>query len=315
MTGRSAASGVGRGGSTGIRRIRTVLGDIEPAELGVCDAHDHLFIRTPKLPGQELDDAEAARAELVSFARAGGRAVVQWTPWGMGRRRAELPGLSRDTGVHLVAATGLHQAAHYDPAELSTVCGDLAELFVRELTEPPVRAGMIKAAGDFHHAGEHSRHVLAAAADAHRATGAPIGVHLEAGTAAGDVLAVLCDEHNMPPESVILGHLHRFPDTRIHREVAAAGAYVQFDGPSRVHHATDWRLLDSIAALVDAGHADRILLGADTVTPSMRATGAGPGMPFLVGGLRARITRELGDDVATAVFVANPARAFAAEWR
>ncbi|WP_319943772.1 phosphotriesterase family protein [Nocardia aurantia] len=292
-----------------------MLGDIDPAEFGVCDAHDHLFIRTPKLPGQALDDAEAARAELVSFAGAGGRAVVQWTPWGMGGRLADLPGLSRDTGVHLVAATGLHQAAHYDPAELSTVYDDLAELFVRQLTEPPVRAGMIKAAGDFHHAGEHSRHVLAAAAAAHHATGAPIGVHLEAGTAAPDVLGILCGEHNMPPASVILGHLHRSPDTRIHREVAAAGAYVQFDGPSRAHHATDWRLLDSLAALVDAGHADRILLGADTVTPSMRATGEGPGMPFLVGGLRARIARELGDDVTTAVFVTNPARAFAAEWR
>ena len=36
--------------------VRTVLGDLDPAGLGVCDAHDHLFLRSPQLPGQELAD-------------------------------------------------------------------------------------------------------------------------------------------------------------------------------------------------------------------------------------------------------------------
>lgn len=57
------------------------------------------------------------------------------------------------------------------------------------------------------------RRVLAAAA----ATGVPIGIHPEAGTAALDVLEVLCAEHGVPPGSVVLGHLHRFPDSRIHQ--------------------------------------------------------------------------------------------------
>jgi phosphotriesterase-related protein len=38
-------------------------------------------------------------------------------------------------------------------------------------------------------------------------------------------------------------------------------------------------------------------------------------MPFLLTGLRPRIERELGTDVAAAIFVDNPARAFAANWR
>ncbi|MYX99604.1 phosphotriesterase, partial [Streptomyces sp. SID486] len=48
-------------------QVRTVLGDVRPQDLGVCDAHDHLFLRSPQLPGQELDDARAARAELAAF--------------------------------------------------------------------------------------------------------------------------------------------------------------------------------------------------------------------------------------------------------
>jgi 5-phospho-D-xylono-1,4-lactonase len=69
---------------------RTVLGDVDPAQLGVTDAHDHLFFRSPLLPGQELDDADAAGAELGAFADLGGATVVQWTPAGMGRRADDL---------------------------------------------------------------------------------------------------------------------------------------------------------------------------------------------------------------------------------
>jgi 5-phospho-D-xylono-1,4-lactonase len=88
-----------------VSRVRTVLGDIRPEQLGMCDAHDHLFLSSPLLPGQELNDPAAARAELTAFRAAGGAAVVQWTPYGMGRRAADLPELSRATGVRLICAT------------------------------------------------------------------------------------------------------------------------------------------------------------------------------------------------------------------
>jgi 5-phospho-D-xylono-1,4-lactonase len=282
--------------------------------LGACDSHDHLFLASPALPGQELDDPAAALAELTAFADRGGRAVAQWTPWGMGRRIGDLADLSRQSGVHVIAATGMHQARHYDRAELERIRGRLAALFVHELTAGRVKAGMIKVAGGSHRLDDHARHVMAAAAEAHHATDAPIGVHLEAGTAALDVLDFLCTRNDVPARRVILGHVHRFPDARIHRQVAEAGAYLAFDGPSRTHHATDWRLLDSLAALVAEGHSHQILLGGDTVTPDARSAVDGPGMPFLLGGLKRRIERDLGPEVATAIFIDNPARAFAVTW-
>ncbi len=295
--------------------VRTVLGDIAPEELGVCDAHDHLFIASPMLPGQELDDASAALAELNGFAALGGGAVVQWTPWGMGPRAGELPGLSRRSGVHVIAATGLHQARHYDPDELERVRGRLAETFIHELTSAPVKAGLIKVAGAYHRLDHHARHVMAAAAVAHHATGAPVAVHLEAGTAALDVLDLLCGSHGIEPRHVILGHLNRFPDAVIHRQIAKAGAFLAFDGPSRAHHGIDWRLLDILTALSDAGHARQLLLGGDTVTSTARSTADGPGMPYLLSTLRPRIENELGPGIAAAIFTENPARAFAVDWR
>lgn len=311
--------------------IRTVLGDIPPAELGICDAHDHLFLRSPRFPGRQLDDPPAAEAEANRFRRLGGQAVVQWTPFGLGRRATEIVAVSRSSGVHIVAATGLHQAEHYTPDVLARLRGRLAGLFIRELTrgmragdDPDLfdpaspdqpRAGLIKVAAAFHRVDDHARRVMIAAARAHHATGAPIGVHLELGTAALDVLDLLCVELAVPPDSVILAHLNRFPDERVHREAAEAGAYLAFDGPSRAGHATDWRLFDLLTALVRAGHGDRLLLGGDTTTASARAaTGGGPGMPFLLRVLRPRLERELGADMVSKIFVTNPARAFAAEW-
>lgn len=298
--------------------VRTVLGDIAPAGLGVCNAHDHLFLRSPLLPGQELDDAAAAAAELAAFRTAGGASVIQWTPYGMGRGAAELPRLARESGVRIVAATGLHQAAHYPPEVLERLRSDLAAVFVAELAEgigdTGVRAGMIKVAGGFHGLDRHARYTMAAAAEAQLATGAAIGVHLELGTGALDVLDLLCGELGVAPDRVVLGHLNRSPDLLVHRTAAEAGAYLAFDGPSRAHHATDWRLPDALAALADAGFADRILLGGDTTTAGARSVNGGPGMPHLLRRHRARLGLALGEDLVTRFLTANPARAFAADW-
>ncbi|MGJ5749676.1 phosphotriesterase-related protein [Streptomyces puniciscabiei] len=301
-------------------RVRTVLGDIPPEELGVCDAHDHLFLCSPRLPGQELNDLPAARAELAAFRAAGGVAVVQWTPYGMGRRAADLPELSRATGVRLVCATGLHQAAHYDPELLDKLRGSgLAGLFVSELTDgigtTGVRTGLIKVAGGFHALDAHARWTMTAAAEAHHATGAPIAVHLEMGTAALDVLELLCGELGVPGHRVILGHLNRFPDPVVQRQAAESGCWLAFDGPSRAHHATDWRMPAAIRDLADAGFGDRLLLGGDTVVAGGRSVDGGPGMPYLLRRAWPRLEVELGAELVARMFTENPGRAFAVDWR
>ncbi|MET8130739.1 phosphotriesterase [Streptomyces sp. NPDC005251] len=299
--------------------VRTVLGDVLPEHLGVCDAHDHLFFGSPQLPGQELCDASAARAELAAFRAQGGGSVVQWTPYGLGRRAADLPLISRDSEVHVVAATGLHQAAHYTPELLSELRGTLAGVLVAELTTgigtTGVRAGLIKVAGGFHALDAHARWTMTAAAEAHHATGAPIAVHLELGTGALDVLDLLCGELGVPPHRVILGHLNRSPDLVAQREAAESGAYLAFDGPSHANHATDWRMPDAVRALADAGFGGRLLLGGDTTTAAARSVNGGPGMPYLLRRVRPRLERALGNDLVDRILTENAGRALAVAWR
>ncbi|MFJ2862209.1 phosphotriesterase [Kitasatospora sp. NPDC087314] len=321
-----------------VRTVRTVLGDLDPAELGVTDSHDHLFIRSPLLPGEELDDPAAAEGVLRAFAAVGGRSFVQWTPYGMGRGAGSLAKLSRATGVHVVAGTGLHQAAHYDPDTLPTLYDGLAERFISDLTtglttepaaEPAagaptkapteprgasegVRAGLIKVACDAGTTTWHTRRVMTAAAEAHHATGAPIAVHLEPGAHPHFVMHWLHARHGVPPDRIILGHLTRLPDVRLHRELAAEGVHLALDSPSRAGHPADHQAFDVIADLVDAGHASQLLLGADTTTRTARR---GDGPTRLLTDLAPRLARTFGPELPDLLLTANPAAAFAADWR
>src|SRR5437870_4839407 len=93
--------------------VMTVLGSVRPGDLGVTDAHDHLFLRTPALPGQEFDDVDGAIEEVMGAKPGGLRAIVEVTPIGCGRRPAGMRLVAKATGIHVVAATGYHRDAHY----------------------------------------------------------------------------------------------------------------------------------------------------------------------------------------------------------
>jgi 5-phospho-D-xylono-1,4-lactonase len=294
---------------SGAEVIRTIQGDIAPAELGPCDAHEHLFLVTPAQPGDEFDDVDRATEEAATLVAAGGRALVDWTPLGLGRDLDGLRAVAEATGLHIVAATGLHRDAHYaadDPVR-SEGHDALADRFVADLE----RCGIVKVGASYHHLTPFEARAFAAAAEAHTRTGAPVCVHTEHGTM-GLAIVERLRELGVPPASVVLAHLDRNPDAGEHTETAATGAWLQLDGPGRTKYWPDSTILALIAELAERGHADRLLLGGDTGRRSMmRAYGGGPGLDYLFARFKPRLELELGRDLSERIFVENPARAFA----
>jgi 5-phospho-D-xylono-1,4-lactonase len=289
--------------------VRTVLGDIDPHELGPCDAHEHLFLVTPAQPGDEFADVEKAIEEARTLVAAGGRALVDWTPIGLGRDLDGLAQVARATGLHIVAATGLHRDPHYTREDPLRAAGDeeLAGRFAADLG----RCGIIKIGAGYHALSPFEAKAFSAAAIAHGGTGAPVCVHTEHGTM-GLQLVERLEAGGVPPASVVLAHLDRNPDAGEHAETAASGAWLQFDGPGRTKYWPDSTILALIADLAERGHAGRMLLGGDTGRASMmRAYGGGPGLDYLFARFKPRLERELGADLAEQLFVRNPARAFA----
>ena len=264
--------------------IRTVRGDIAPEELGPCDAHEHLFLVTPAQPGDEFSDVAKAIEEAATLRAAGARALVDWTPIGLGRDLDGLRAVSEATDLNVVGATGLHRDAHYaadDPLRSESEDA-LADRFVADLD----RCGILKIGASYHTIKPFEAKAFAAAATAH-----------------GRVGATVC---------VVLAHLDRNPDAGEHAETAATGAWLQLDGPGRTKYWPDSTILALIADLVGRGFADRILLGGDTGRrSSLRAYGGGPGLDYVFARFKPRLERELGRELSDQLFVRNPARAFA----
>jgi 5-phospho-D-xylono-1,4-lactonase len=297
--------------------VRTVRGDVEPSELGPTDAHEHLFFITPIQPGDEFADVDRAIEEAETLVAAGGRTLVDWTPLGLGRDPEGLLRVSEATGLHVVAATGVHRDAHYladDPLR-SIAVDDLADRFVSDVTGSGVRSGIVKVGASYHRLQPLERTAFAAAAEAHRRTGVPVCVHTEHGTMGLRIVEHLAGL-GVPPDSIVLAHLDRNPDAGEHAETGNAGAWLQLDGPGRTKYWPDSTILQLISDLAERGLAGRLLLGGDTGRSStMRAYGGGPGLDYVFARFKPRLERELGEELSRRIFVENPARAFAFEPR
>lgn len=309
--------------------IRTVLGDVDPGELGATNYHEHLFQVSPLLPGDELDDEERSGAEAGLLRDSGFAAMVDATPFGLGRNPEALARISASTGLRIIATTGRHREAHYaaDHPTRSMDAEPLMQQFVREISEgmprddadpegarahgsdgSPVRAGMLKGGVDYWRISAFERTTLLALAAAQRTTGAPIMVHLEFCTAAHEVLDLLAAE-GVAADRVVLAHADRDPDAGLHASLAERGAYLGYDGFARPRTRSDAELLALTAEVVSRGAGDRVVLGGDVARRTRYiAYGGMPGLAYLGERYVPRLRAALGDDAVDRMLVANPAR-------
>ena len=288
----------------------TVLGPVPASKLGVTDAHDHLFLRSPALPGQDFDDVDKAVEEVTG---AGLETIVEVTPIGLGRNPAGMREVSERTGVHIIAATGYHRDAHYPDGHWvrTATVEHLADRILADLRDgmegDAARAGLIKAGASYQHVSADEERRLIAAAMGSKAMGAAILVHTEIGTCGHEIVDLLLRQ-GVAPDRIILAHLDRNPDLELHREIAERGVWLEYDTPGRIKYRPDSQLLD----LIEAGRQDRMLLGLDLGQRDyFRAYGGGPGLGYLVSVFVPRLRKRVGERVVQQILVDNPARAFA----
>jgi predicted metal-dependent phosphotriesterase family hydrolase len=315
-----------------MQTVRTVLGDIPAMALGRTDYHEHLFHVSPLLPGDELDDEWASGEEASLLRNSGFESMVEATPTGLGRDPAAMARISLMRGLNIVATTGAHREVHY-PSEhwlLGLTDVELGERFAADVkfglaqhdeaanaaraTAPsgmPVRAGMLKAGISYWKISTFERRVLAGVAHAHHATGAPVMVHLEHGSAAFELLEILLAD-GVSSDAVVLAHVDRNPDPMLHADIAAAGAYLGYDGFARSRTWPDSLLLDCFVRAAEHGASRRLLLGGDVARRTRYvAYGGMPGMAYLGQRIIRRLLEGGNDDLVEAALVSNPARLLA----
>jgi len=312
--------------------VRTVLGDIQPADLGVTYAHEHLVIDGGRMVELSADfllaDVDKAVAELDSAARLGLRSVVDAMPCDLGRNVLKLAEVSHRSGIQIVAPTGLHLAMYYPDDHWSRAmpAEALATRFIADVIEgidandydgsdvrrTPHRAGVVKVAGGRDALSPHETKVFEAAAAAHRATGVPILTHCTDGTAAMEQIRLLT-EAGVAPTSITLSHTDKVVDRGYHREILASGVFVEYDQAFRWRPDADNGTLTLLRWMLEDGHGARLMLGLDAARQGYwTAYGGGPGMAYLLSGFSERMAAAgITSEARRRLFVENPARAFA----
>ncbi len=309
--------------------VRTVLGDIAPAQLGVCYAHEHIVIdasfTTHANPDFLLDSVEIATAELRRFHADGGRAMIDSMPCDCGRNVRKLAAISEASGVHIVCPTGLHLSKYYDPGHWGGFYSEeqLADLFTGEIEHgidahdcngpfvrrTPHRAGLIKIATGAAVTAREEK-IFAAAARAHRRTGAPILTHTEQGTL-GLYQVETLRALGVDLRHVVISHLDRSPDPAYHREILGSGVRIEYDSAFRWKPGQGNPTLDLILALLPE-FPDQIMLGMDAARRAYWSHyGGSPGLSHLLTGFRRQL---LGSGLAERdlhnLLVATPASAY-----
>jgi len=312
--------------------IRTVTGDVDPADLGVCYAHEHIIIdpsfTTFRYPDFLLDSVDLACADILEFRGAGGKTLVDSMPCGGGRNAGKLAEISNRTGTYIVCPTGLHLQKYYAPGHWGEHLSveEIGELFVGEIEDgidardyngPAVcrtehRAGLIKVATSGANPTAHERKVLAAAVLAHRRTGAPILTHTEQGEGALEQVQIFRDlGANL--SHIVLSHTDRKPDPGYHKEILSSGVLLEYDSAFRWPAGDENPTLEIVTQMVEAGFAGQIVLGMDAARRKYwRSYGGSPGLGYLLAEFVPRLRSSgLSADDIDAIFVRNPAACYA----
>jgi len=256
--------------------IRTLLKDLPPEALasGASLFHEHLSMRYPPGVTEHFTDDVALMVEEARAAKADGVAcLVDGGHADMVRSLDALKRITTESGLPIVASGGYYMQRTY-PAELAAKSADqIADELAKEAT-----ASRFGAFGEIGQQGgvltEEETKVFTAVAKAHVKTGLPIFTHnaytgvrptqnpVPKDTALKQLDLLLSNGVN--PAKLAIGHLCCLDDTKAEIPIAVAkrGAFVGFDRVT-IALVPDAQKVTTIMAIVEAGHASKILLASD----------------------------------------------------
>lgn len=246
--------------------VQTVLGPIDPGEVGQTLIHEHLLIENPSFVEPDgaaervlanqtlglanlgwirrnwtsnadnlvLDDEALAIREVGAFAALGGRTIVDPTVPGIGRDPLALARISRESGLHVVMGAGAYVESTHPPEVRGLDRDGLASMVIDEWRDgvdgTGIRPGLIGEIGCVWplHPREHL--MLEAMADAQRATGLPLMVHPGRNPGAPAEIVAILEAAGADLERVAMAHLDRtLTEPAQFLALAANGVYLELD--------------------------------------------------------------------------------------
>lgn len=309
--------------------VRTVLGDIDPQEMGLTYSHEHIIIEEGFVTmGNKdfiLNDVGKVSEELQSFYDAGGRTVVDTMPAACGRNVLKLAAVTKNTGVHIIVPTGIHLEKYYRPNHWRYFITEeeLTSLFIKDVEEgideydyscpivkrTPHKAGLIKLATGKEKFTAHQLSIFNAVVNTHKQTGVPILTHTTDGQQAIEQ-AELFIQLGADVKHIVLSHVDRNKDLGYHRALMQTGVYVEYDSHFRWKNDEDnwtYTLLEKL--LPD--FSNQITVGMDMARNNYwKSYGGGPGLNYLLTNFKEQMKKRGLQEYLQKIFFDNPQKLF-----
>ena len=269
------------------KMINTVLGPIEAKDLAKTLMHEHLMYGFCGFQGDYtlggFDELLCIRENMKWLTplkeKYGFRTIVDATNNECGRDPFFLAKMATIMDLNIICSTGFY----YEPASafmywkfrsgFADVETEMYEMMRTELTKgignTGIKAGVIKLASSANQITPFEEKFFRAAARNNRETGATIITHTEAGTMGPEQAKLLID-NGANPKDIAIGHMCGNTDLDYHERVLQYGVFDSFDRfgleGDLFNTPTDEERCDMIAALLDKGYEDQILMSHDSVT-------------------------------------------------
>ena len=264
--------------------IETVTGPVQAGELGTTLVHEHLRTRDEAVlaqwpgsptfggiperaigPGEDYDAAVEAASAAVEL---GVRTICDPTAMFLGRDVEMMRRVSERTGLQVVACTGIYTYDHLPPFFISRDPDQIADLFVADIERgiqgTPIKAAFIKCAADEPGVTENVEKVHRAAARASLRTGAPIMAHSRPASDTATRQIEIFEEEGVAPEKVQIAHCGDSADADYIEGLLERGVYAGLDRYGLEMFLPYERRQAATLALLERGHAERLLLSADS---------------------------------------------------
>ena len=234
-----------------MKKIRTVMGDFDPSDIGITLIHEHTYML----------DFDIQLRELAEFKEQGGDCVVDQTTFGLGRRPILLKKLAEETGLHVVASTGFYREESHPEIVIGADIETIANVMISEIEEAvegmDYKAGIIGEVGTTEFGTtEQEEKTLRASAKAQLATGVTVSVHTMGGAEALRAIDIL-QEEGVIPERILIDHIDLDHVEHL-RLVAERGVFLGFDTIGKARYRDDTLRLEVLCAMVELGYEDLI---------------------------------------------------------
>lgn len=244
-------------------KIQTVLGDINPSELGITLTHEHILMNfpyeffkkrpiaihdIPRLTQEKLNEIgdislnneNEILPELLEYKNYGGKSIVDATNISLNRNPLGLKTLSEKTGLNIIMGAGYYLDPTHPKDMSNRTINEIKNEMVHDVEigvkDTKIKSGIIGEIGispisdERKNMTQNEEKVLRAAARAQIETGVPVSIHVgRSRQSPMEVIGILEDE-NADLSRIVLGHLCRTVDSlELLVEIAKKGCYLEYD--------------------------------------------------------------------------------------